>query len=446
MKKKFFAFTTCLATICGALVLDGCKNVKLNYPEIWYLHVSLNGGKYVEGNPYEFSENSNVMKVVSKTNFENFSMPEAKYITPPEGKVFAGWYFNNTSDDYSENWTEENWLKACENAQVEEEGKRSVTVYAKWVNAGEAVFALNGGTYGTFKDSFLSSEQVSKKIDLSDYNTFVSSLSQTDIDSALTYPVSKSFDDWYLYVAKNSMGNDVALSLDEVQKQIRDEKSAYIELFAKWNARKILYLEMDISSNLPEELKDAVRFTDEFFDTRVKGVNISYTSDVFQTNRRMLVYVYVDELSTLCDLSHVLPTEDDILIDPFFQESFDRTFDGLYFYSIDRNQELTLENLSYYVQNRSFDVDEDYLYAYLNWDQKITYDYNYETAPESTVVFAKVGDTLSAPQTPVRDGYTFVGWSTEFWEGSPLHYGWDFEEREVISDVTLYAIWLLSES
>lgn len=66
----------------------------------------------------------------------------------------------------------------------------------------------------------------------------------------------------------------------------------------------------------------------------------------------------------------------------------------------------------------------------------VTFDYNYEGAPEATVVQASEGAAVEQPETPTRDGYTFVAWYT-----SPDYIqAYDFT-TPVEESMTLYAFW-----
>ena len=66
----------------------------------------------------------------------------------------------------------------------------------------------------------------------------------------------------------------------------------------------------------------------------------------------------------------------------------------------------------------------------------VTFDYNYEGAPEATVVQASEGAAVEQPETPTRDGYTFVAWYT-----SPDYIqAYDFT-APVEESMTLYAFW-----
>ena len=66
----------------------------------------------------------------------------------------------------------------------------------------------------------------------------------------------------------------------------------------------------------------------------------------------------------------------------------------------------------------------------------VTFDYNYEGAPEATVVQASEGAPVEEPAAPTRDGYTFVAWYT-----SPDYVEtYDFS-APVEESLTLYAFW-----
>lgn len=47
------------------------------------------------------------------------------------------------------------------------------------------------------------------------------------------------------------------------------------------------------------------------------------------------------------------------------------------------------------------------------------------------------GETLEAPASPTREGYTFTGWYTDY----SCTTAWDMENGQIESDMTLYAGW-----
>lgn len=71
---------------------------------------------------------------------------------------------------------------------------------------------------------------------------------------------------------------------------------------------------------------------------------------------------------------------------------------------------------------------------------KVTYNYNYEGAPEPKVVTIEESDVAPMPEDPVRDRYEFTGWYTT----ADCSNEFDFEEA-LYEDVTVYAGWDLAE-
>lgn len=70
----------------------------------------------------------------------------------------------------------------------------------------------------------------------------------------------------------------------------------------------------------------------------------------------------------------------------------------------------------------------------------VTYNYNYEGAPEPKVETIDESDVAPMPENPVRDRYSFTGWYTSADCGEEF----DFEEA-LYEDVTIYAGWNLAE-
>ncbi len=73
----------------------------------------------------------------------------------------------------------------------------------------------------------------------------------------------------------------------------------------------------------------------------------------------------------------------------------------------------------------------------INVTYDVTFDYNYDGAPEADVVTVIEGETVSKPEDPVRDGYEFDAWYT----GATTGNEYDFSTA-VTSDLTLYARWV----
>ena len=104
---------------------------------------------------------------------------------------------------------------------------------------------------------------------------------------------------------------------------------------------------------------------------------------------------------------------------------------------------------------------------------KVTFDYNYDGAPEAAVIEVVAGSAIqlfdgesenTAPETPVRDGYRFAGWdtsaepvlengySTTMWPIGDYYLVWytelgpamgvEEERMELKEDTTLYARWV----
>ncbi|MDD3831112.1 MAG: InlB B-repeat-containing protein [Clostridia bacterium] len=67
---------------------------------------------------------------------------------------------------------------------------------------------------------------------------------------------------------------------------------------------------------------------------------------------------------------------------------------------------------------------------------RITFDYNYEGAPEPIIVYVKYHKALSLPSNPTRQGYTFTGWYTDT-ECTQMY---DCDSR-IENDLILYAGW-----
>lgn len=67
----------------------------------------------------------------------------------------------------------------------------------------------------------------------------------------------------------------------------------------------------------------------------------------------------------------------------------------------------------------------------------IAFDGNYAEAPAIPAQTVRSGARLEEPETPRREGYTFLGWFTDISQDTP----WNFEKDKVTDGCTLYAVW-----
>lgn len=72
---------------------------------------------------------------------------------------------------------------------------------------------------------------------------------------------------------------------------------------------------------------------------------------------------------------------------------------------------------------------------------KITFDYNYEGAPEALILELNKGDDIAAPANPTREGYAFEGWFTDKAATKEADFGYG-----VSADATYYAGWTKTEA
>lgn len=78
---------------------------------------------------------------------------------------------------------------------------------------------------------------------------------------------------------------------------------------------------------------------------------------------------------------------------------------------------------------------------YADWDVQqltVTFNYNYNNAPASTVVSVDYNTTVTAPEEPVRDGYTFLAWYVAADTDNAEQFSFF---APITEDITLYAGW-----
>lgn len=67
----------------------------------------------------------------------------------------------------------------------------------------------------------------------------------------------------------------------------------------------------------------------------------------------------------------------------------------------------------------------------------VSFDQNYNESAAMDNLTVRSGKKIEAPETPAREGYTFIGW----YKDAELTEMWDFSAEKVKSDVILYAGW-----
>ena len=92
--------------------------------------------------------------------------------------------------------------------------------------------------------------------------------------------------------------------------------------------------------------------------------------------------------------------------------------------------------------SQTFDFDNTVVTGditlYAKWTaDKYTISFNALGGSTVADVTVEHGDKLTAPPSPSRSGYTFVGWYAD----SELKTPFDFDQTEILSDLTLYAKW-----
>ncbi|MCF7929921.1 MAG: InlB B-repeat-containing protein [Acholeplasmataceae bacterium] len=89
--------------------------------------------------------------------------------------------------------------------------------------------------------------------------------------------------------------------------------------------------------------------------------------------------------------------------------------------------------------NFSSDIVTQDITLYAKWIP-MTYTVSFEVNGGTTIIDMtdlSSGSILNMPESPVKDGYTFIGWFKE----AELIHGWNFEIDQVTSDTVLYAKW-----
>lgn len=194
MKKKILSLVLaiCLIVPC-VILLSSCK------VDTFYLHVNLNGGDYTE--IYKQENNyggNNVIMVVNPKLYDKFSenIAQRKDMTPPEGKVFAGWYLNkDCTPDYYFNKT--NWNRIVEEKKTKE--SKSATIYAYWIDKEKIALSFDlEGSGLEFNQSYKSDQNINYNI-----SRFIGTPADIMLENLPTaldiiVPEDKTFNGWYI--------------------------------------------------------------------------------------------------------------------------------------------------------------------------------------------------------------------------------------------------------
>ena len=226
MKKKIISLVLaiCLIVPC-VILLSSCKL------DTFYLHVRLNGGHYTES--YKQANNyssDNVTKVVNPKLYDNFSknIAQRNDITPPEGKVFAGWYLNQecTPDNY---YNKTNWNRIVEEKKTKE--SKSASIYAYWIDESDIAVTFD------LENSGVEFTQAYKNELNLNHNSprFIGTpaeIMQANLpaEADINIPQDRYFDGWFL-------NEDRTLILNETNLNILMQSDADIRVYPKWDMR-----------------------------------------------------------------------------------------------------------------------------------------------------------------------------------------------------------------
>ncbi len=207
MKKKILSLVLaiCLIIPC-VLMLSSCKL------DTFYLHIRLNGGHYTES--YKQANNyssDNVIKVVNPKLYDKFSknIAQRNDITPPEGKVFAGWYLNQEcTPNYYFNKT--NWNRVVEEKKTKE--SKSASIYAYWIDESDIALSFDlEGSGLEFAQSYKSELGINHNSPRFIGTPIEVMLENLPTVSDIIVPEDRTFNGWYLNEQKTLIFNETNL-------------------------------------------------------------------------------------------------------------------------------------------------------------------------------------------------------------------------------------------
>ena len=289
MKKKILvaALLAVFVLSVGLVALVGC-----NPDDITYFRLDLNDKdadytqEYREANSIE---SRNIIKVVNKDLYKNFStgLPKGSDMVAPSGKVFAGWYFDNTNFEGTE-FSEYNWNKFQRDAADDE---KKYVLYARWIPQGQQViyFDLNNDK-ADFTDSFRTAHSnfTHRTPEFVINNDLAQKAFSMPQEVNLLVPSEVTFDGWYF--ADDNTELTPANYVAHVE-----AGAVQMRVVAHWNNKP----KATMCVNLPEAEDKIFYFTDEAI--------ARYTGYSSQTNLSETI---------LCEdyegLLALLPTKEDI--------------------------------------------------------------------------------------------------------------------------------------
>ncbi|MCQ2399450.1 MAG: hypothetical protein MJ072_02970 [Clostridia bacterium] len=166
--KNIFKSITVVLLFIFLLPVFGCKIPWTEYLQIYTLYCDLNGGSYTQafideneldgGKTYRASINLNYYEGALRI------LPQAEEMTAPEGKAFAGWYYDK--DCTAGQKISEHNLKARIATKEQTSGE---TVYAKWIDDStvDVVLDLNDTSLSVlpqFTDSYKTAKGVTDSV------------------------------------------------------------------------------------------------------------------------------------------------------------------------------------------------------------------------------------------------------------------------------------------
>ena len=264
MKKKILSLVLaiCLIIPC-ALMLSSCKL------DLFNLRVNLNGGTltqvYMESHNFSGNGTGYFTKVNPKL-YDNFSrnIPNRGDMTPPEGKVFAGWYLNQEcTPDYYFNKT--NWNRVVEEKRTKE--SKSASIYAYWIDETDIALSFDLEGFGLeFTQSYKSELGINHN-SLRFIGTPTELMTMIPEEDDIIVPEDRYFKRWAL----DQYGQT---ELSEANLELFMQTNADIKVYPIWDMRISYNVSFSTYINLTNETNTdfySFQFDDEIFNEYGNG-------------------------------------------------------------------------------------------------------------------------------------------------------------------------------
>lgn len=306
MKKHF------LSLFLAPLILTSCNN-SINLSIKGYgINLNLNDPNASFTDEWKEERGvtaKNIMLYVNLNSYKSIvnSLPKVDDINAPEGKIFAGWYFD-VEGSAGQEWSHYNL-----NQYVEaNEDRSSVNIYCKWIDISETllIYDLNDDNYdfaAKYTDSFNSNNHLtyrSPTFTIKNDNYVAAVSYGATANDIVTPNESLVFGGWFF-------ADGDPLNKDTLKNKVLSRTEGDIRVYAHWKKRARInfrwYLDAGMLTALPGNSHFGGFFKEEIYTEYAKHYQYSWGNYSCQLSYSM----YLDEFDSIEKVNNLTPKATD---------------------------------------------------------------------------------------------------------------------------------------